>query len=176
MLARPAQSPRAVRLGPVAVLIVVLAVAVGLLPLVVPGTLFERDAGRLAAAVIFTASYIALAVGRIRGVAIDRAGVALVGASLMVVSGALPLDEAYKAVVDLSTLTVLLGIMILVANLRLSGFFVIAGGWVMQRAHRSLALWPRSRRSPGCSLHFSSTTRSAWCWHRPVHHRRRNRA
>ncbi len=140
VLARPTQSPRAIRLGPVAVLIVVLlAVAAGLLPLVVPGTLFERDAGRLAAAVIFTASYIALAVGRVPGLAIDRAGVALVGASLMVASGALPLDEAYRAV-DLNTLTLLLGMMILVANLRLSGFFVIAGGWVMQRAHRPLAL------------------------------------
>jgi hypothetical protein len=89
----PAQSRRAVRLGPVAVLIVVLlAVMTGLLSLVVPGTLFERDAGRLAAAVTFAASYVALAVGRVPGLAIDRAGVALVGASLMVASGALPLD------------------------------------------------------------------------------------
>jgi len=30
------------------------------------------------------------------GLAIDRAGVALVGASLMVASGALPPDEAYN--------------------------------------------------------------------------------
>jgi Na+/H+ antiporter NhaD/arsenite permease-like protein len=134
------QSRRAIRLGPVAVLIVVLlAVAAGLLPLVVPGTLFERDAGRLAAAVIFAASYVAMAVGRVPGLAIDRAGVALVGASLMVASGALPLGEAYKAV-DLDTLTLLLGMMILVANLRLSGFFAIAGSWVMRRAHRPLAL------------------------------------
>jgi len=136
----PAQSRRAVRLGPVAVLIVVLlAVMTGLLSLVMPGTLFERDAGRLAAAVTFAASYVALAVGRVPGLAIDRAGVALVGASLMVASGALPLDEAYKAI-DLDTLTLLLGMMILVANLRLSGFFAMTGGWVMRRAHRPLAL------------------------------------
>ena len=57
----------------------------------------------------------------------------------MVACGALPLDEAYKAV-DLDTLTLLLGMMILVANLSLSGFFVMAGGWVMRRAHRPLAL------------------------------------
>jgi Na+/H+ antiporter NhaD/arsenite permease-like protein len=135
-----AQSRHAVRPGPAAVLIVVLlAVAAGLLPLFVPGTLFERDAGRLAAAVIFAASYVALAIGRIPGLAIDRAGVALVGASLMVASGALPLDRAYEAV-DLDTLTLLLGMMILVANLRLSGFFAVAGSWVMRRAHRPLAL------------------------------------
>jgi hypothetical protein len=84
--APPAQSRRGVKLGPAAVLIVVLlAVAAGLLPLVVPGTLFERGAGCLAAAVIFVASYVALAVGRVPGLAIDRTGVALVGASLMAV-------------------------------------------------------------------------------------------
>jgi Na+/H+ antiporter NhaD/arsenite permease-like protein len=134
------RSRRGVRFGPAAVLIVVLlAVAAGLLPLVIPDTLFERDAGRLAAAVIFAASYVALAIGRVPGLAIDRAGVALVGASLTVACGALPLDEAYKAV-DLDTLTLLLGMMILVANLRLSGFFAMAAGWVMRRAHRPLAL------------------------------------
>src|SRR5215471_18863727 len=80
-----AQSRHAVRLGPTAVfIVVVLALAAGLLSLVIPGTLLERDAGRFAVAVIFAASYIALAIGRIPGLAIDRAGVALVGASLMV--------------------------------------------------------------------------------------------
>jgi Na+/H+ antiporter NhaD/arsenite permease-like protein len=58
---------------------------------------------------------------------------------LMVAGGALPLDRAHKAV-DLDTLTLLLGMMIIVANLRLSGFFVIAGAWVMRRAHRPLSL------------------------------------
>jgi Na+/H+ antiporter NhaD/arsenite permease-like protein len=128
------------RLSRVLVLaIVLLALAGGVAPTLMPGTLFERDAVRFATVVIFVASYIALAVGRIPGLAIDRAGVALVGASLMVACGALTLDEAYKAV-DLDTLTLLLGMMILVANLRLSGFFVIAGGWIIRRAHRPLAL------------------------------------
>src|SRR5271163_3201266 len=84
--------------------IVLLALVGGLGPSVLPGTLVERDARRVAAAAIFAASYIALAIGRVPGLAIDRAGVALVGASLMVASGALPLAEAYKAV-DLDTLT-----------------------------------------------------------------------
>jgi hypothetical protein len=68
-------------------IVVLLAVVAGLLLLVVPGTLFERDVGRLAA-VIFAASYVALAIGRVPGLAIDRAGVALVGASLIVACGA----------------------------------------------------------------------------------------
>ena len=73
--AAPAQSQRLLRLGRTVVLVVVLlSVAAGLLPLVVPGTLFERDAGRFAAAVIFAASLISLAVGRVPGLAIDCAG------------------------------------------------------------------------------------------------------
>jgi len=50
-----------------------------------------------------------------------------------------PLEDAYKAV-DLDTLTLLLGMMIVVANLRLSGFFAQASAWVMRRAHHPLAL------------------------------------
>ncbi len=74
------------------------------------------------AGVIFAASYAALAAGRIPGLAIDRAGIALVGACLMIASGALSLEQAYQAL-DLDTLTLLLGVMIVTANLRLSGLF-----------------------------------------------------
>ena len=93
--------------------IVVLALAGGLAQSLLPGTLVGRDAGSIAAGAVFAASYLALAVGRIPGLAIDRAGVALVGACLMVAGGALPLEDAYKAV-DLDTLTLLLGMMIVV--------------------------------------------------------------
>jgi Na+/H+ antiporter NhaD/arsenite permease-like protein len=122
-----------------AAVVVALALAGALLPRLAPGTLAGRDAGTLAAIAVFAASYLALAIGKIPGLAIDRAGVALVGACLMVASGALPLEDAYKAV-DLDTLTLLLGMMIVVANLRLSGFFALANAWVMQRAHRPLLL------------------------------------
>jgi Na+/H+ antiporter NhaD/arsenite permease-like protein len=57
----------------------------------------------------------------------------------MVASGALPLEDAYKAV-DLDTITLLLGVMIVVASLRLSGFFAIANEWVIERANRPLIL------------------------------------
>jgi hypothetical protein len=72
------------------VTIVLLALAGGLAPSLLPGTLVGRDARWVAAAAIFAASYLALAVGRVPGLAIDRAGVALVGACLMVAGGALP--------------------------------------------------------------------------------------
>jgi Na+/H+ antiporter NhaD/arsenite permease-like protein len=73
------------------------------------------------------------------GLAIDRAGVALVGAALMVACGAMPLAEAYRAI-DLDTLTLLLGMMIVVANLRLAGFFNAASAWAISRARSPLAL------------------------------------
>jgi Na+/H+ antiporter NhaD/arsenite permease-like protein len=97
------------------------------------------EARQLAAGGIFVASYLALAIGRVPGLSIDRAGIALVGAALMVASGAMPLQDAYHAI-DIDTLTLLLGMMIVVANLRLSGFFTLATTWVAQRAHRPLLL------------------------------------
>jgi hypothetical protein len=111
----------------------------GLASSFLPGTLIGQDTQWAAAIAIFAASYLALAAGRVPGLAIDRAGVALVGACLMVAGGALPLADAYKAI-DLDTLALLLGMMIVVANLRLSGFFTQASGWVMRRAHYPLPL------------------------------------
>jgi Na+/H+ antiporter NhaD/arsenite permease-like protein len=114
-----------------------LAIVAALAPRLMPGE--DLTARRLAAGGIFGASYLALAVGRVPGFAIDRAGIALVGASLMVASGAMPLEDAYKAI-DIDTITLLLGMMIVVANLRLSGFFALATAWVAQRARRPLLL------------------------------------
>jgi Na+/H+ antiporter NhaD/arsenite permease-like protein len=57
----------------------------------------------------------------------------------MVACGALSLGEAYRAI-DLGTLTLLLGMMIVVANLRLSGFFETVSAWAATRAHYPLLL------------------------------------
>jgi Na+/H+ antiporter NhaD/arsenite permease-like protein len=121
-------------------LVVVIAIAAALAPALLPHDNRIGEEGRsVAAGVIFVGSYLALAVGRIPGLSIDRAGIALVGAGLMVASGALPLEDAYKAV-DLDTITLLLGMMIVVANLRLSGFFAVANAWVIAHARRPLIL------------------------------------
>ena len=82
------------------------------------------------------------------GLAIDRAGIALVGASLMVASGALPLAAAYRAV-DLDTLTLLLGMMIVVANLRLSGVFAWTTAWWRGMRGGPVAAARRDRRGGG---------------------------
>ena len=121
--------------------------AVGLLLLLALGTaaltwiMPERDtaARHLAAIAIFAGSYLALAIGKVPGLSIDRAGVALVGACLMVASGVVSLQEAYQAV-DLGTITLLLGMMIVVANLRISGFFALVNGWVARRVRHPLLL------------------------------------
>src|SRR6266446_1814013 len=128
----------------VGIALVVLVITIALIAAVTPGLLpasprVDEDTQKVAAAVIFPASYPALAIGKVPGLSIDRAGVALVGACLMVGSGALPLEDAYKAV-DLDTITLLLGMMIVVASLRLSGFFAIVTAWVMQRAGKPLIL------------------------------------
>ena len=121
-------------------LVVVIAIAAALAPTLLPaGDRIGADGRRVAAGVIFVGSYLALAIGRIPGLSIDRAGIALVGAGLMVASGALPLEDAYKAV-DLDTITLLLGMMIVVASLRLSGFFAVANAWVRAHARRPLIL------------------------------------
>ncbi len=89
--------------------------------------------------VIFAATYVVVAIGRVPGLRLDRAGAALIGAALMVATGALSPAEAYRAI-DLDTLALLLGMMIVVANLRLSGFFGLCHGFIATRAHRPAML------------------------------------
>jgi Na+/H+ antiporter NhaD/arsenite permease-like protein len=92
-----------------------------------------------AAGGIFVASYAFLAVGKIPVYHIDRAGAALLGGSLMVGVGVLSVEEAYAAI-DLDTITLLLGMMIVVANLRVSGFFRLVNDWIATYVRRPLTL------------------------------------
>ncbi|HZP78755.1 MAG TPA: anion transporter [Pseudolabrys sp.] len=91
------------------------------------------------AVVIFVATYAVVAIGKIPVYRIDRAGAALVGASLMVGLGVLSADEAYRAI-DFNTITLLLGMMIVVANLRVSGFFRLVHHWIAMHVRQPLAL------------------------------------
>ncbi|MGH8217095.1 MAG: anion transporter [Steroidobacteraceae bacterium] len=88
---------------------------------------------------LFAATYAAIALGRVPGLRLDRAGAALAGAAGMVISGTLSLQEAYRAV-DLNTITLLLGMMIVVADLRLSGLFHRVSAWAAARARRPIVL------------------------------------
>src|SRR2546425_615014 len=53
---------------------------------------------------IFVASYVGLGLGRLPGFRVDRTGVAIIGGTLMVLSGVLPWNDAVLAV-DVATLT-----------------------------------------------------------------------
>ncbi len=74
---------------------------------------------------IFGLTYLALAVGKVPGLRIDRAGIALVGAATMMAAGVLSMHDAAKAV-DYETIVLLFAMMIVVSYLRLSGFFALA--------------------------------------------------
>jgi Na+/H+ antiporter NhaD/arsenite permease-like protein len=93
----------------------------------------------IATAIVFILTYAGIALGRIPGFRLDRAGIALTGAALMMAIGAIKPEEAYRAV-NLETLALLLGMMIVVAHLRLSGFFRLVTSWALVRAHSPLIL------------------------------------
>jgi len=98
-----------------------------------------NTATTIAAVAIFVATYTVLAVGKIPVYRIDRAGAALLGASLMVGTGVLSAEEAYAAF-NFDTIILLLGMMIVVANLRVSGFFGVVNYWVLRHVRHPLAL------------------------------------
>jgi Na+/H+ antiporter NhaD/arsenite permease-like protein len=93
----------------------------------------------VAAIAIFAMTYVAIALGRFPGLRLDRTGAALAGAACMGVSGVLTLKEAYQAI-DFNTITLLLGMMIVVANLRLSGLFRLVSAWVATHARHPVIL------------------------------------
>ncbi len=72
--------------------------------------------------VVFALVYLGMVLGEIPGLALDRTGVALLGAIAMVVVGALPFHDAWAAV-DMSTLYLLFALMVLSAQFRLAGFY-----------------------------------------------------
>ncbi len=83
-----------------------------------------NDWTALATWLIFAATYVGLAIGRIPGTRIERAGIAFVGASLTLILGSLSVEQAVATdSIDFRTLFLLFGMMVVVGVLRLSGFF-----------------------------------------------------
>ena len=74
---------------------------------------------------IFGLTYLALAIGKIPGLRIDRSGIALVGSAAMLACGVLSMRDAARAV-DYETIVLLFGMMVVVSYLRLAGFFALA--------------------------------------------------
>ena len=80
-----------------------------------------------------------VAIGRLPGFRVDRTGAAMIGTTLMVAFGVLTFEEAYAAI-DRDTIILLFGMMIVAANLRLSGFFRAVAAWAVEHAHRPIVL------------------------------------
>ncbi len=72
--------------------------------------------------VVFLIVYIGMVLGEIPGLAVDRTGVALLGAIALLAAGRIETNEIAQAV-DVPTMTLLLGLMVLSAQFRLSGFY-----------------------------------------------------
>ena len=86
------------------------------------------------AAVIALLTFVALALGEVPGLRLNRAAIAMIGAGAVLVFGVLTLQEAERTV-DLSTLILLFSMMIINAVLELSGFFTWVGEIVIERAN-----------------------------------------
>jgi Na+/H+ antiporter NhaD/arsenite permease-like protein len=71
---------------------------------------------------VFVVVYLGLLLGRLPWLALGRCGLAAAGALLLVAAGRLTVDEAFDAL-DLPTLALLLGLMVVSAQLRLGGFY-----------------------------------------------------
>ena len=72
--------------------------------------------------IVFLASYLVFAIGRLPGTKIDRPAMAVIGAVLMFAFGVLTPAPAIQSI-DFATLVLLFSMMLIVASLHLSGFF-----------------------------------------------------
>lgn len=72
--------------------------------------------------IIFLVTYAGIAIGEIPGLALDRTGIAILGAIAMVASGVMSTEEAIRAI-DFSTILLLYSLMVISSQFRLGGFY-----------------------------------------------------
>jgi Na+/H+ antiporter NhaD/arsenite permease-like protein len=72
--------------------------------------------------IIFALVYLGMLLGEFPGLRLDRTGVALLGAIALVATGRISLADAWSAI-DVSTIALLLGLMVVSAQFRLGGFY-----------------------------------------------------
>ncbi|MFO7320652.1 MAG: anion transporter [Chloroflexota bacterium] len=85
------------------------------------------------------ATYAGVAVGRVPGLRMNRATIALVGAAALVAFGAVSQEQAFASI-DLGTLLLLAAMMVINTNLRLAGFFQLVGNRLLRLAKTPRAL------------------------------------
>lgn len=89
--------------------------------------------------VVFALTYVGMALGRVPGLRIDRAGIAMIAAVVLVAAGAVPTAELAGAI-HFPTLLLLGGLMIVSARVGASGFYEAAATWIAGQAGRPLRL------------------------------------
>jgi Na+/H+ antiporter NhaD/arsenite permease-like protein len=98
---------------------------------------------------IFLASYLVFAIGRLPGTKIDRPAMAVIGAVLMFVFGALSPKLAIASI-DFATLVLLFSMMLIVAALHLSGFFEWITGLAIEHLSAQQLLPESSSLAESC--------------------------
>ncbi|HUJ17704.1 MAG TPA: anion transporter [Nitrospirota bacterium] len=93
----------------------------------------------ITALVIFIITYVFIGLRQIPRVHVDRTAGALVGAVLTIVFGVLTLDEAFAAI-DMHTLLLLLGMMIITVYLRAAGFFELMADKILSLSRTPVQL------------------------------------
>jgi len=78
---------------------------------------------------VFVVVYAGMALGRWPGLAIDRTGVALIGAIVLIVAGVVDGEAAYRSI-DFPTIAVLFALMVISAQFAASGFFEWIGAGI----------------------------------------------
>ena len=87
----------------------------------------------LAAPLIFVATYVLISLRRLAHIPLERPAVALVGASLMILFSVVTPQEALGAI-DLNTVLLLVGMMLVVVTLESTGFFSHLALWIVERS------------------------------------------
>ncbi len=93
----------------------------------------------ITALLVFLVTYLFVGLTQVPRIPINRPAGALVGAVLMVVTGVLSLDEAFRAI-DMHTLLLLLGMMIITVYLRIAGFFELMAERILSLARTPVQL------------------------------------
>jgi Na+/H+ antiporter NhaD/arsenite permease-like protein len=81
---------------------------------------------------VFVLTYIGMAAGRLPWLQVDRTGIALLGIILLLITGALTLDDV-AANIDIPTLVLLFALMIISAQLAAAGFYDLCARWITER-------------------------------------------
>jgi Na+/H+ antiporter NhaD/arsenite permease-like protein len=86
------------------------------------------------ALIIFILTYIGIIFTRLPKMNIDRPSAAFFGAVAMVITGVISFDEAIRAI-DFNTISLLLGMMIIISTLELDGFFSFIASKTLSFSH-----------------------------------------